>query len=125
MSVIHSTLSITRMNYTINTWPKIVNTNNKLLFLDVFINTNNSTVTTFPNKKPTISCTLNYKIAIIKNLKYAKLIFSTKIYSELKNIKQTLINKDFSNHAVDGLVCCWVLWHNNLCRVFNTKSIFM
>ena len=22
-------------------------------------------------------------------------------------------------------VCCWVLWHTNLCRLFNAKSIFM
>ena len=89
-----------------------LNINNKLTCIDVLIDTNNVFVAFPCKKKPTSnkSCTLNYKsqctkrykMVIIKNLIYhAKLISSSKIiYSDLKNIKQNLLNQDFSNRIV-------------------------
>ena len=35
-----------------------------------------------------------------------------------------LIPNPLFTHTQSGLVC-WVLWHINICRSFNTKSIFM
>ena len=37
---------------------------------------------------------------------------------------QTTINPRSYHNALVGLVC-WVLWHINLCWLFNAKSIFM
>ena len=92
-----------------------LNKNNKISFLDVFIDTNNNNnFTTSTYKKPSSnnSCTLNfksecpfrYKKAIIRNvISRAKLISSSKtiFYKEVKNKKQALIDNGFPNYIVD------------------------
>ena len=35
------------------------------------------------------------------------------------------INKDKDNKQINKDEVGWVLWHFNLCRLFNAKSIFM
>ena len=91
-----------------------LNTDNKIPFLDVLIDSNNDKITTSPYVKPTSlnSCLLNYKSecpyrykkAVIKNLlNRAQLISSTRpiFYNELKLIKQKLVNNGYPNHIID------------------------
>ena len=98
------------LNFTIE-----LNKNNRIPFLDVLIDTNNNKFTTSTYKKPVnknsstlnfqSECPYRYKKAIINNLlTRAKLISSSKtiFYTELKNIKQTLINNGFPNYLIDN-----------------------
>ena len=74
----------------------LLNTNNKIPFSDILIDTNNSTLTISPYQKSnnTNSCNLNFKrewleqyeIAIIKNL-----IYRSKLMSFFKTIQGKLV----------------------------------
>ena len=99
-----------------------LNENNKISFLDVLIdtnNTNNFTTSTYKKPSSNNSCTLNfksecpfrYKKAIINNLiSRAKLISSSKtiFHKEVENIKQALINNGFPNYIVDEQIKCMI-----------------
>ena len=100
------------------------------------IDSNNNIFTTYPYKKPTSinSCIINYKSecsaqykkAIIKNLiNRAKLTSSKTIFfSELKNIKQTLLNNEFPNYFVDEQIRKTLhnIYHNENTRTLNSPN---
>ena len=122
------------------------NNTNKISFLDFLIETatttnNNNNLITSAYKKNTYnnSCTLNfkrecsfwYKKSIINNqISRAKLISSSKIIfcKELKNIKQTLINKGFPNYIVDEKNKCTIQnfsQQNKHCKTPSNKQAFI
>ena len=45
----------------------------------------------------------------------------------LNNLQRVICHKTQTNKQTNNVGCLvvWVLWHFNLCRLFNTKSIFM
>ena len=50
-------------------------------------------------------------------------------FSLVKSVKELfasifMFDQKKSSWYLDGLVC-WVLWHINICRLLNAKSIFM
>ena len=54
-------------------------------------------------------------------LEFENEIHKTSLYDNTTGRHITDLSRDSKTY---GLVC-WVLWHINLCRLFNAKSIFM
>ena len=47
-----------------------------------------------------------------------------KITNKRLNFDHTDSAQENEAHKIFRLVVCWVLWHINLCRLFNAESIF-